>query len=90
LGPRFKEVRYTIISFVLGSGIGDKLFKLCQQENIPTLLIVIFVSEGDNRPDAVALADYLNLNLKMNTKEKWEVPITWSTLYGNSFPSEIF
>ncbi|BFZ19356.1 hypothetical protein BsWGS_22395 [Bradybaena similaris] len=41
-----------------GSGIAKLIFESCQE--LPTLVLMMFVSEGDNVHDAIALADQIN------------------------------
>lgn len=65
------------------------------EEHIPATLIVNFVSEGDNRGDAVDIANYLDSWLKIRkrggaSEKSWRIPPVWDTLYGNSYPQEIF
>lgn len=82
--------KLTCLFFLPGSGIGDHLYDLCAEEGIPALLIVSFVSEGDNRNDAVAMADYLNSWLELKSENFWKVPVVWDTLFGNPIPQNLF
>ncbi|KAK0089113.1 hypothetical protein PV325_009144 [Microctonus aethiopoides] len=78
-----------------GGGFAIKLFNYLIDNQIPTVIIMKFCSEGNNVPDAVELAVYLNKWLpcrmidshgKINVK----YPHSWKFLFGNPAPIEMY
>ncbi len=79
-----------------GSGFAKALLKRLDNYNIPGMALVLYCSEGDNRPHAFAFADRLNqwLNLidsKTYDKNKsWIVPFSWRLLFGEDAPKTLY
>ncbi|KAG0040863.1 Proteasome assembly chaperone 2 [Podila clonocystis] len=80
-------------------GIARRLHALCQQKEISILTLVAFAMEGDNAEDAIFLANVLNAVLKVYTPSEeqiqrgeggWKVPKSWDSLYGNSYPQDMY
>ncbi|KAG0341373.1 Proteasome assembly chaperone 2 [Podila horticola] len=80
-------------------GIARRLHALCQQKEISILTLVAFAMEGDNAEDAIFLANVLNAVLKVYTPTQeqiqrgeggWKVPKSWDSLYGNSYPQDMY
>jgi len=80
-------------------GIARRLHALCQQNEISILTLVAFAMEGDNAEDAIFLANVLNAVLKVYTPTEeqiqrgeggWKVPKSWDSLYGNSYPQDMY
>ncbi|KAF9428023.1 Proteasome assembly chaperone 2 [Podila epigama] len=80
-------------------GIARRLHGLCQQNDIGILTLVAFAMEGDNAEDAIFLANVLNAVLKVYTPTEeqvlrgeggWKVPKSWDSLYGNTFPQDMY
>ncbi|XP_068603450.1 proteasome assembly chaperone 2 [Brachionichthys hirsutus] len=80
---------------VPGGGITKRLFTESCAEDLPLAVLLRFCSEGDNVPDAFALANHLNdwlrllddPSLKQNT---WTAPSSWSLLFGSGVPPALF
>jgi len=88
--------------FIPGGGITKKVFLECAKEQIPLVVLMLFVSEGDGVTDALAMAAYLNEWLQVVQIAKlrdgndsvrwkaWKVPPSWKLLFGNSAPVTIY
>uniref|UniRef100_A0A0B6ZSN5 Proteasome assembly chaperone 2 n=1 Tax=Arion vulgaris TaxID=1028688 RepID=A0A0B6ZSN5_9EUPU len=89
--------------YIPGSGITQLVFDNC--ETLPILVLLMFVSEGDNAYDALSVASQLNrwLNLvtpKNKDKEQdgnclgsagdWKVPMSWRLLFGSTYDQKLF
>ncbi|XP_066481574.1 proteasome assembly chaperone 2 [Tiliqua scincoides] len=84
-----------------GGGITKLLFTESCTRGIQMVVLLKFCSEGDNIPDALALADYLNewLHLTANqqqpgspasTSSRWKIPSSWKLLFGSGLPPALF
>ncbi|XP_063041057.1 proteasome assembly chaperone 2 [Engraulis encrasicolus] len=81
--------------YIPGGGITRALYNDCCNEDIPMAVLLTFCSEGDNIPDAFALANYLNdwlhlLSTPADRSPQWNVPASWKLLFGNGIPPAIF
>lgn len=76
-------------------------FKDCCVENIPLAVLLTFCSEGDNIPDAINLASYLNQWLQLipqtmdrehrpSSRGPWILPSSWQLLFGSGVKSSIY
>jgi len=90
--------------YMPGSGIAKTLFEKCQDECV--LVFMMFVSEGDNAHDALAMADQLNswlcllesdkrsqsLTTEHHAKgiSKWKVPTSWRLVFGSRFDQRLY
>lgn len=77
---------------IYGGGIARCLHKKCvdnssEAENaspIKSVLLLRFCSEGDNRPDAHALATKANELLQLSALDtQWKTPFSWRHFYGS-------
>lgn len=80
-----------------GSGSAKDLLKHMDKHQLPAISLVLYCSEGDNRPHAHAMSSTINrwLNLidfeSSGLKVKsWVVPISWRLLFGDEPPENIF
>ncbi|XP_060100022.1 proteasome assembly chaperone 2 isoform X2 [Heteronotia binoei] len=82
-----------------GGGITKLLFTESCSEGIQMVVLLKFCSEGDNIPDALVLADYLNEWLQITTNQsgnspakssKWKTPSSWKLLFGSGLPPALF
>lgn len=79
-----------------GGGYAKKFMELAVAGGIATVILFKYVSEGDNRPDAVGLVGYFNeflgykLGLKSNEQDTLKMPISWKYLFGNNAPLELY
>ncbi|XP_028921737.1 proteasome assembly chaperone 2 isoform X2 [Ornithorhynchus anatinus] len=83
-----------------GGGITKLLYKLSCSEGIQMAILLKFCSEGDNIPDAIDLANYLNEWLQvLKTPQsndpkaappKWKIPSSWRLLFGSGLPPALF
>nr|CAB3265253.1 proteasome assembly chaperone 2-like [Phallusia mammillata] len=79
------------VLFMPGGGFTKQLYKMCSEENIPNVVLLTFCSEGDNIPEAVTLTQRLNQWKSFSSKlNSWNYPKSWSHLFGNEPPKEIF
>ncbi|XP_013917862.1 PREDICTED: proteasome assembly chaperone 2 isoform X2 [Thamnophis sirtalis] len=60
------------IFYIPGGGITKLLFTESCSKGIPLVVLLKFCSEGDNIPDAFALADYLNETLPLIAPQIWK------------------
>ncbi|KAM6455876.1 proteasome assembly chaperone 2 isoform 2-T2 [Liasis olivaceus] len=95
----FPGVNDDKIFYIPGGGITKLLFAESCSEGIPLVVLLKFCSEGDNIPDALALADYLNESLQLIAPQssssqakssRWKIPSSWKLLFGSGLPSSLF
>ncbi|KAJ1644368.1 hypothetical protein J3B02_003988 [Coemansia erecta] len=75
------------------AGVTRPLIELCEQAGIPTFAMVSFVNEGDNVPDAIALANAANAVLGVAAESEvsqWRPPQSWQWLMPSTVPDELF
>uniref|UniRef100_A0A1A7XIY7 Proteasome assembly chaperone 2 n=1 Tax=Iconisemion striatum TaxID=60296 RepID=A0A1A7XIY7_9TELE len=78
-----------------GGGITKGLYSdSCLAEDLPLAVLLLFCSEGDNIPDALALVNHLNDWLHLldtpSSEIKWKIPTSWSLLFGTGIPPALF
>ncbi|XP_077208930.1 proteasome assembly chaperone 2 isoform X2 [Paroedura picta] len=87
------------VLYIPGGGITKRLFTKSCSEGVEMVVLLKFCSEGDNIPDALVLADYLNEWLQITTNQsgsfpakssKWKTPSSWKHLFGNGLPPSLF
>ncbi|XP_063155148.1 proteasome assembly chaperone 2 [Candoia aspera] len=97
--PTFPGVNDDKIFYIPGGGITKLLFTESCSKGIPLVVLLKFCSEGDNIPDALALADYLNESLQLIAPQssssqakssRWKIPSSWKLLFGSGLPSSLF
>jgi len=84
-----------------GGGITKTLYDEGCSKEIPMVVLLKFVSEGDNIPDALGLVEYLNEWLQIikpclqcddptASALKWKMPSSWRLLFGSGLPPALF
>lgn len=73
-----------------GCGFAIKLFEILQPM-IKCTIFIKYVSEGDNRPDAIAMVNIIKKVLNIpNDDFNIKMPISWNHVFGNPPPVGIF
>lgn len=72
-----------------GGGFAKKLYDFFVENEIPSAILLVFCSEGDNVPDATGLMKYLSSWIKIIVKQT-KYPSSWEFLFGNPAPSDIY
>ncbi|XP_063133262.1 proteasome assembly chaperone 2 isoform X1 [Rattus norvegicus] len=82
-----------------GGGITKTLYEESCCKEIQMAVLLKFVSEGDNIPDAVSLVEYLNEWLQIikpcsdgpvASVLPWKIPSSWRLLFGSGLPPALF
>lgn len=80
-----------------GGGITKTLYEESYCKEIQMAVLLKFVSEGDNIPDAVSLVEYLNEWLQITKPSSptasaltWKIPSSWWLLLGRGLPPTLF
>lgn len=82
-----------------GGGITKTLYDEGCSKEIPVVVLLKFVSEGDNIPDALGLVEYLNEWLQIikpccddptASALQWKMPSSWRLLFGSGLPPALF
>ncbi|XP_049626093.1 proteasome assembly chaperone 2 [Suncus etruscus] len=83
-----------------GGGITKTLYDESCSKEIPMVILLKFVSEGDNIPDALDLVEYLNewlYIIKRSCEDnhtrsalRWKIPSSWRLLFGSGLPPALF
>lgn len=86
----WNEHRATVIH---GGGFAMKLWQRVHAANVSACLLFKYVSEGDNRADAVQFVEQLDLLrgtelLGNNTRMK--MPVSWKALFGNEPTEQLY
>jgi len=79
-------------AYVPGSGITKELLSSCESKNIPLVVLLMFVSEGDNTEDAKFYFSTCNQVFRWADCDtrSLQIPRSWDSMYGNDFPAEIY
>ncbi|KAJ1668335.1 hypothetical protein IW140_000362 [Coemansia sp. RSA 1813] len=73
------------------SGIAKPLLRLCEKEGIQVVALISLVSEGDNVPDAIMMANAVNAALDIASGlAQWRPPKTWEWLMPANTPTSMF
>lgn len=96
--PRIPEMNDSELCIrIPGGGITKTLYEESCSKEIQMAVLLKFVSEGDNIPDAVGLAEYLNEWLQLikpcsdnPTALPWKIPSSWRLLFGSGLPPALF
>ncbi|XP_040850781.1 proteasome assembly chaperone 2 isoform X1 [Ochotona curzoniae] len=86
---------------VPGGGITKLLYDESCSRDIQMAVLLKFVSEGDNIPDALGLVEYLNEWLQIIKPRlqgddttasplPWKIPSSWRLLFGSGLPPALF
>ncbi|XP_059265132.1 proteasome assembly chaperone 2 [Mustela nigripes] len=82
-----------------GGGITKTLYDEGCSKEIAIVILLKFVSEGDNIPDALGLVEYLNEWLQIlkpccddptASALRWKMPSSWRLLFGSGLPPALF
>ncbi|XP_037662243.1 proteasome assembly chaperone 2 [Choloepus didactylus] len=82
-----------------GGGITKLLYDESCSKEIQMAVLLKFVSEGDNIPDALELVEYLNQWLQIIKPHSddptasalpWKIPSSWRLLFGSGLPPALF
>ncbi|XP_063220764.1 proteasome assembly chaperone 2 [Bacillus rossius redtenbacheri] len=82
-------------AYIPGGGFAKLLFDTCAFQKISSAVLLKFCSEGDNIPDAVLLANYLNDLIRLvpegtSSVDRWHFPPSWKHLFGNAPDRELY
>lgn len=79
---------------IYGSGYALRLWQKANECNIPVCILFKYVSEGDNRPEAVQLLEQLDElllgALTTNQQRRLVIPISWKALFGNDNTEQLY
>lgn len=106
-GEKFKTLNWTYLESktvedgsrevleIPGGGFAKNLYDVLTKINIPCAILLRFCSEGDNIPDGIELANYLNQWLELLSNDESgnliiRKPPSWKFLFGNNPPPEMF
>ncbi|XP_044269355.1 proteasome assembly chaperone 2 [Tribolium madens] len=92
LNVKPKEVEFNGKYLVHGAGFAVKLFEMLES-NFDCTVLIEYVSEGDNRPDAIAYINVLNKfvnGLKMCNVSDIKFPSSWNCVFGGPPPLGIY
>uniref|UniRef100_T1JGZ0 Uncharacterized protein n=1 Tax=Strigamia maritima TaxID=126957 RepID=T1JGZ0_STRMM len=83
--------------YVPGGGLTKRIYQDCCKDDVDLAVLLLFCSEGDNKPEALTLASYLNewLNLvevpkNIHPHSVWKIPPSWKHLFGNAAPLTMY
>lgn len=100
-GQKFKELNWLPLETeknpftnteelsIPGGGFAKKLYDFFITNEIPSAILLVFCSEGDNVPDATGLIKYLSSWINIVVKQT-KYPSSWEFLFGNPAPSDIY
>ncbi|XP_014635409.1 PREDICTED: proteasome assembly chaperone 2-like [Ceratotherium simum simum] len=98
--PRIPEISDSEFCVrIPGGGITKTLYDEGCSKEIPVAVLLKFVSEGDNIPDALGLVEYLNEWLQIIKPHSddptasalpWKIPSSWRLLFGSGLPPALF
>ncbi|XP_062933065.1 proteasome assembly chaperone 2 isoform X2 [Cynocephalus volans] len=100
--PRIPEIDDSELCIrIPGGGITKALYDESCSKEIQMAVLLKFVSEGDNIPDAVGLVEYLNEWLQIikprlqsddptASSLPWKIPSSWRLLFGSGLPPALF
>ncbi|KAF6089056.1 proteasome assembly chaperone 2 [Phyllostomus discolor] len=97
--PEIRDSEFCIR--IPGGGITKTLYDEGCSKEIPVAVLLKFVSEGDNIPDALGLVEYLNEWLQIIKPHlqcddptasalPWKMPSSWRLLFGSGHPPALF
>lgn len=82
-------------NLIHGGGFAMKFFKRINQ-TIPSCIFFKYISEGDNRSDAVDIIQQLNVLIKglftsdENGQSQLKIPVSWKAMFGNEPTEQIY
>jgi len=78
----WQELESNSIEYTIEKGsLTEKICNESTSKEISLLVLTIFCTEGNNMPEAFAMADYLNQYLNIH-EGQWKVPISWMAIEG--------
>lgn len=80
-------------SIIHGGGFAMKLWQRVLEKKFSVCLLFKYVSEGDNRADAVQFVeqlDALQANGLLGNDTRLKMPISWKALYGNAPTEQLY
>ncbi|KAJ3647226.1 hypothetical protein Zmor_024755 [Zophobas morio] len=89
---QIKEAEFNGKYLVHGSGFAVKLYETLA-DSFECIVLIKYVSEGDNRPDAIATVDVLNKfldNLSTCSLNDIKFPSSWNCVFGGPPPVGIY
>ncbi|XP_050354861.1 proteasome assembly chaperone 2 [Nymphalis io] len=80
---------------IFGGGFASLLYKICQEKNLPCLVLYKYCSEGDNIPDAYDMIKILMNVYPLFSEEKdlfsqLKQPVSWTLLFGRPPPQNVY
>ncbi|XP_046971936.1 proteasome assembly chaperone 2 [Vanessa cardui] len=80
---------------IFGGGFASLLYKICQESNIPCLVLYKYCSEGDNIPDAYDMIKILMTVCPLFSEETdlfthLKQPVSWTLLFGRPPPQNVY
>uniref|UniRef100_A0A2A4J903 Proteasome assembly chaperone 2 n=1 Tax=Heliothis virescens TaxID=7102 RepID=A0A2A4J903_HELVI len=79
---------------ILGGGFASILFEIIKEKSMPCLILYKFASEGDNRPDAYEMVQYLDKIVPLfNGPDIYSElihPVSWNLMFGGPPPRNIY
>ncbi|KAK9727429.1 hypothetical protein K7432_001868 [Basidiobolus ranarum] len=71
-------------TYIPGGGMTKYFLSECEANNISLMVVLVFSTEGDNIPDGILLANFLNSVFQLLPAEgaQWTPPVSWEHLYG--------
>lgn len=80
-------------SIIHGGGFAMRLWQRVLEKDFSVCLLFKYVSEGDNRPDAIQFIeqlDALQANHLLANDTRLKMPISWKALYGNNPTEQLY
>lgn len=80
-------------SIIHGGGFAMKLYERVLEKGFSTGLLFKYVSEGDNRADAIQFVeqlDVLHANQLLGSDTRLKMPISWKALFGNNPTEQLY
>lgn len=80
-------------SIIHGGGFAMKLWQRVLEKGFSVCLLFKYVSEGDNRADAVQFVEHLDAmqaNEMLGNDVRLKMPISWKALYGNNPTEQLY
>lgn len=84
-----------LASFIPGGGIAQKFYKMSQEKDLVSYVLIVFAHEGNNIPESIQLVNYLNewknyiAQPSASKQTPWRIPISWKYLFGQSIDPSV-
>jgi len=80
--------------FIPGGGFAETFHSLCSAKKVPLVSLILLCSEGNNIPEAVMMANSINLWQHWfadgQHNYQWKFPVSWKSLFGPPLPDNLF